>query len=163
MKILVVSDTHGRNTNLMEIIKKVSPIDMLIHLGDYCGTAKAIENMAGCPVHMVAGNNDFCSDYPKEKIVTVGRHRIFMTHGHKYRVAYGIDNLVYKAMENNADIVMFGHTHVPMVRYEDGITIVNPGSATSPREYPYKPSYVIMETDRFDEVLFGINYYEREK
>ena len=108
---------------------------------------------------MVAGNNDFCSEYPKEKIVTIGKHRIFMTHGHKYRVGYGIDNLVYKAMENNADIVMFGHTHVPMVRYEDGIIVVNPGSATQPREYPYKPSYVIMEIDRHEEVLFGINYY----
>ena len=158
MKILVVSDTHGRNNNLMEIIKKVSPIDMLIHLGDYCGTAKAIEGMVDCPVHMVAGNNDFMSDYPKEKVVSIGKHRIFMTHGHKYGGAYAGEKLLYKAAENNADIVMFGHTHVPMIRYVDGVTLVNPGSTTLPRDYPYKPSYVIMEIDRREEVLFGINY-----
>lgn len=161
MKILIVSDTHGRDNNLREIIKKVSPIDMLIHLGDYCGSAKDIENMVECPVHLIAGNNDWSSEYPREKMITIGKHRIFMTHGHKYRVGYGLDNLVYKGMEENADIVMFGHTHVPLIKYEDGITIVNPGSATSPREYPYKPSYVIMEIDRYEEVLFGINYYER--
>lgn len=160
MKILIVSDTHGRNNNLKEIIKKVSPIDMLIHLGDYCGTAKAIENMVKCPVHMVAGNNDWSSDYPRKKVITIGKHRMLLTHGHEENVGFGLDRLVYKAMEENVDIVMFGHTHKPLIKYENGLTIVNPGSASSPREYPYKPSYVIMEIDRHEEVLFGINYYE---
>lgn len=161
MKILVVSDSHGRNTNLIEIVKKVSPIDMMIHLGDFCGTATAIENMVKCPVHMVAGNNDYSSTYPREKVITIGKHRIFMTHGHQYMVNYGTDRIVYKAMENNADILMFGHTHVPLVKYEDGITIVNPGSVSLSREYPFYPSYVIMEIDRHEEVLFGINYLKR--
>ncbi len=157
MKILVVSDTHGRNENLKKVIEKVSPIDMMIHLGDYYN-AEEIKRLVDCPVYMVAGNNDLSSECPKEEAITIGKHRIFITHGHRYRVNYSMDSLIYRAMENKADIVMFGHTHVPLVKYEQGITVVNPGSLSLPRQYPFKPSYVIMETDRREEVLFGINY-----
>ena len=119
MKILVVSDSHGRNTNLIEIVKKVSPIDMMIHLGDFCGTATAIENMVKCPVHMVAGNNDYSSTYPREKVITIGKHRIFMTHGHLYGVKSGRENLIAHAKKAlpDVDFVLYGHTHLPENRY----------------------------------------------
>lgn len=64
MKILIVSDTHGKEGNLREALKREQPIDMLVHCGDVEGREEKIREMAGCPVHMVAGNNDFSAIFP---------------------------------------------------------------------------------------------------
>ena len=63
MKILIVSDTHRRDENLRYVIEKVSPIDMLIHLGDAEGSEDRIADWVneGCQLEMVLGNNDFFS------------------------------------------------------------------------------------------------------
>ena len=58
MKILIVSDTHRRDGNLTQVLDMVGQIDLLIHCGDVEGSEAFIKSIAGCPVHMVAGNND---------------------------------------------------------------------------------------------------------
>ena len=77
MRVLLVSDSHGRNQNMEKVIRKVSPVDLLIHLGDLEGSEGYLEAIAPCPVEMVAGNNDFFSRLPREKVITIGRHQIF--------------------------------------------------------------------------------------
>ena len=67
MRILIVSDTHGKHKNLKEILTRVKDIDLMIHLGDVEGGEEEIVQMAGCPVEMVSGNNDFFSDLEREK------------------------------------------------------------------------------------------------
>ena len=70
MKILIVSDTHGRHGNLEDVLEAESPIDMLLHLGDVEDGEHFIEAIAACekwPCHIVAGNNDYFSHLPKEK------------------------------------------------------------------------------------------------
>ena len=62
MKILIVSDTHGKHKNLKEILSREKEIDLMIHLGDVEGGEEEIIQMAGCPVEMVSGNNDFFCD-----------------------------------------------------------------------------------------------------
>jgi len=96
MKILIVSDTHRRLGNLDAALEKVGPIDMLIHLGDLEGSEYYIEEMAGCPVHMVSGNNDFGGVLPREKEFFIGKYKVYMTHGHQYYVSMGTD-LIKKA------------------------------------------------------------------
>ena len=54
MKVLLVSDSHGRNQNMEKVIRKVSPIDLLIHLGDLEGSEGYLESIAPCPVEMVS-------------------------------------------------------------------------------------------------------------
>ena len=61
MKILIVSDTHGRHGNLDEVLEREGKIDMLLHLGDVEDDEHYIEAIAECPVHMLSGNNDFFS------------------------------------------------------------------------------------------------------
>ena len=90
MKILIVSDTHRRHDNLIEILECMQPIDMLIHLGDAEGEEDYIEVLAGCPVEIIAGNNDFFSDLPREKSLQLGKYRVLLTHGHYYGVNMGI-------------------------------------------------------------------------
>lgn len=72
MKILIVSDTHGHEENLERVVEKVGKIDCLLHLGDVEGQEDYIEALVSCPVHIVAGNNDFFSELPREIVVTIG-------------------------------------------------------------------------------------------
>ena len=62
MKILIVSDTHKKHENLVQVLRKLKPIDMMIHLGDAEGYEDYIAELAGCPLEIVSGNNDFFSD-----------------------------------------------------------------------------------------------------
>ena len=54
-----------------------------------------------------------------------------MCHGHKYNVKSSLLALKYKGMEKNADIILFGHTHVPYIDDTDGIIMLNPGSVST--------------------------------
>lgn len=78
MKALIVSDTHGSHRNLERVIEKEQPLDLLIHLGDVEGGEDYIEAIADCPVHVVAGNNDFFSELPREEEFFVGGSHIFI-------------------------------------------------------------------------------------
>jgi putative phosphoesterase len=160
MKILIVSDTHRQNKNLFEVIKKVGPIDLLIHLGDAEASEDLIEYEVNCPVEMVAGNNDFFSDLDREKEITIGKYRVLLTHGHLYYVSVGTENIKTEAISRQFDIVMFGHTHRPLLEIEDNIIIVNPGSLSYPRQDGRKPTYAIMEIDHKGEAHFTINEYK---
>ncbi len=158
MKILIVSDTHRNIKNLEEVIKKVEPIDMLIHLGDIEGKEDLIRSMVSCPTHIVAGNNDFFCDLPKEESIQIGRYHVLLTHGHYYYVFTGTAVLKQEAVARGYDIAMFGHTHRPILEIENQITVLNPGSISYPRQEGHRPSYIIMEIDREGEAHYTINY-----
>lgn len=160
MKALIVSDTHGDERNLYRVLKEIGPIDMLIHAGDAQGREDDIYAAAGCPVKIVLGNNDFCSELEYTEEFSFGCHKVLLTHGHKERVYFGTERLFYKALEVGADIVIYGHTHIPTVEYEHefGVYAVNPGSLTLPRQEGRRPSYIIMETDKNGDVKFTVNY-----
>lgn len=160
MKVLIVSDTHRQNKNLFEVIKKVGPIDLLIHLGDAEGSEDIIAMEANCPVEMVAGNNDFFSDLDREKEIMIGKYRVLLTHGHFYYVSVGTENIKTEAISRQFDIVMFGHTHRPLLEIEDNIIALNPGSLSYPRQDKRIPTYAIMELDKNGEAHFTINEYK---
>ena len=146
MKVLIVSDTHGREQNLAEALEQTGPIDQLIHLGDVEGGAEHIRELAGdAPAAIIAGNNDFFCDLPNERIFTLGGHRIFMTHGHGYFVHSGTLYLKREARKKGADIVMFGHTHKPYMEEDNELLVLNPGSLSLPRQEGHRPTYIVME------------------
>ena len=121
MKILIVSDTHGNNSNLQRVLDKVKPIDMMIHLGDLEGYENQIRTMAGCYTEIVAGNNDFFSNLDKEKEIQIGKYRVLITHGHYYNVNFGPEFIMEEGKAREKDIVMYGHTHKPAIEYGDNI------------------------------------------
>lgn len=161
MKILIVSDTHGRDGTLKYLLEQVKPIDMLVHCGDVEGSEDYIRSLAACPVHMVAGNNDFFCDLPKEEEFLIGKYRVLLTHGHYYYITMGTQMIKEDAKARGFDIVMFGHTHRPYLEQEKGITVLNPGSLSYPRQEGRKPSYMIMDLDRNGEAHFTINYIKK--
>ena len=158
MRILVISDTHRKNDNYLNVVKKVGKLDMVIHLGDVEGSEYTIEEAAGCPVEMVAGNNDFFSNLPLEKTLQIGKYRVMITHGHRYYIGMGNEMLKEEATAHGVDIVMYGHTHKPVIDISDNIVAINPGSLSYPRQENRKPSYIIMEIDEKGEASFSLHY-----
>lgn len=94
MKVLIVSDTHGRHTGLDRVLEKEGKIDLFIHLGDIEGGESYINSVVECEKHMVRGNNDFFSDLPREEEIDIGGYKAFITHGHPYLCVFGFR--VYK-------------------------------------------------------------------
>ncbi|MBD5395528.1 MAG: metallophosphoesterase [Lachnospiraceae bacterium] len=158
MKVLIVSDTHHYNENYLRVLERVAPVDMVIHCGDIEGSEYLIADSAGCPVQMVMGNNDFFSDLPREKEFQIGKYKVWLTHGHNYYVSMSNETIKKEAKDRGVDIVMFGHSHRPVVDIEGDIIAVNPGSLTYPRQVGKRPSFIIMDIDRKGEAHFTINY-----
>ena len=148
MRILIVSDTHRQNNNYLKVLERVKPVDMVIHCGDVEGSEYTISKSAGCPVEMVAGNNDYFTDLPREKEFQIGNYHVWLTHGHNYYVAMENAILKEEARSRGADIVMYGHTHRPSLTREEDLIILNPGSVAYPRQEGRRPSYMIMELDK---------------
>ncbi|MDO4523569.1 MAG: metallophosphoesterase [Eubacteriales bacterium] len=160
MRILIISDTHRRDENLDRVLKKEGKFDRLIHLGDVEGSQNYIIEKAGCPVEIISGNNDFLGDLPKEKEIMLGGLKVLLTHGHYYYVSLDTKMLRREAKARGFDIAMYGHTHRPRVDEGDGVTLVNPGSLSYPRQEGRKPSYIIMTLDENDKVTYEIKYLD---
>ena len=160
MKILIVSDTHRHNTNILDVVEKVKPIDLLVHCGDIEGSEDIITQAAGCPVQIVQGNNDFWSAMPKEKEFLIGEYKVWLTHGHNYYVSMNYETIKQEARSRDVDIVMCGHTHKPVVDISHDLTLINPGSMSFPRQEGRKPSYIIMELDKAGKAQYSIHYID---
>ena len=134
MKILVVSDTHRKDDNLKLVLSEECPLDMLIHLGDAEGSEHFIPDWVNpeCRMEMVLGNNDFFSRLDREREIDIAGHKAFITHGHYYGVSMGPEGLVDEAKSRGCDIAMYGHTHRPYLDVIDGVTVLNPGSLSTP-------------------------------
>lgn len=157
MKVLIVSDTHKSNGNFYKVLGEQKP-DLVIHCGDAEGSEEEFEAAADCPVRIVLGNNDFFSRLPRELTLDVGPYKVWVVHGHNYYVSMGNERLKREASDRGFDIVMYGHTHRPVVDEEGDVIAVNPGSLSYPRQEGHRPSYVIMELDENDEVCFTIHF-----
>ena len=132
MKILVLSDSHGKFDFMRRCIYKVKP-DHVIHLGDHIDDGKVLEGEnPHIRFHMVPGNCDtfrFYGIVPEVLCYPIDGVVLYMTHGHQHRVKTDYSGVIAQARSKNAGAVLFGHTHIPFCRQEsDGIWVVNPGS-----------------------------------
>lgn len=164
LRILIMSDSHGRNENvelaIAQVREEIGEFQMLIHLGDV-GDVREIESLAGVPCYIVRGNTDYDAKLLNANVIEAGGHRIFATHGHLYQVDMRLDLLRFAALENDCDIAMYGHTHVPYLEEDpDDITILNPGSISKPRQAGHRYTYMVMEIDDEDEVTYELRYVE---
>jgi len=157
-KILIVSDTHRKNDNYLDVLQIEGKLDMVIHLGDVEGSEYTIQEAAGCQVEMISGNNDFFSDFPSEKTLQIGEYRVMITHGHRYYIGMGNEMLKSEAIAKGVDIVMYGHTHKPVIEISSSLIALNPGSLSYPRQENRRPSYIIMTIDDKGEADFELKY-----
>ena len=158
MKIVVISDTHGDAYKTFEVLDKETPYDMVIHCGDICGEYDRLRAKVNCTLHVVAGNMDYDPDMDRIKIIDIGNYKAVLTHGHRYQVHGDLSSLFYLAVENHADFVFFGHTHVPMIKEEGPVTFINPGSLSYPRQHDRKPTYIVGIVEAGEKPKFEVKY-----
>lgn len=158
MRVLIVSDTHGRHLNFDTALEDAGKVDAVIHLGDFEGEEYYYEAACECPLYMVKGNNDYFSYEPSERVIFLQDKTIFMTHGHQYMVSMDLERIKREARRREAQIVMHGHTHRPYVLEEDGMVFLNPGSLSRPRQAGREPSYIVMTIAENGKMDFDIRY-----
>ncbi len=130
MRLLVISDSHHTPLDL-----DVSNYDAIFHCGDYgASESYLLKNN----INFVKGNCDSKGD--SSLLLYQFGKRIFVTHGHIENVKYGLDRLVYKALEKKADFCFFGHTHQVTCFQEENVFFINPGA--------YPESYVEITEDK---------------
>lgn len=158
MRVVIISDSHGNLENVKKIIRQSGKPDMVIHLGDIIGQDESLRSLCDCPVKIVRGNCDFYSENELVEVFSLDKNKIFATHGHNYGVDWGLENLYYAAKERGCNIAMYGHTHIPEITYQGGMTIVNPGSISRPRQLNRKPTYALMSIDKEGKADISIKY-----
>ena len=138
MKLLVLSDTHGRVDRVLRVLKLHSDADAVLFLGD------GLSDIARSGIDMgklfcVRGNCDgisFNSSLysPDELSLCFEGFNILMMHGNLHGVKNGVERAVRYAEAKNADVLLFGHTHVPCEKYVSNddmkkpLYVFNPGS-----------------------------------
>lgn len=158
MKILICSDSHGL-TEELTVLRKVHPdMDYYIHCGD---SELDKDHPAVQGYHIVRGNCDFGDDFPNQDLIVAGNERVFITHGHRHHVKTSLMNLRYKALEQNATIVCFGHSHILGFEKIDGILFINPGSLALPRMRKER-TYVILEINGTTKTVHVYEYGHKE-
>lgn len=133
MRIGVVGDSHGNKHDLLAAVHGMGAVDAILHTGDHFTDGTYIETLCGVKVYGVVGNCDLPALGESEMLLEFDGKKIFLTHGHRYNVKWGVNALFYKGLEVGADMVVFGHTHSPMNAEDDGVILFNPGSVNSPR------------------------------
>ncbi len=155
MRVLLTSDTHGPRSAPLPpaLLRAATQADVVVHAGDWCdvetwqqlGTAS--RTLVG-----VVGNNDGAdlrAVLPEVADVVIGGLRVVVVHdagaaaGRERRCA---------ARFPGADLVVFGHSHVPWdstINVDNrSMHLLNPGSPTEPRRQP-EPTYLkLIITDR---------------
>ncbi|MBQ9037418.1 MAG: YfcE family phosphodiesterase [Erysipelotrichaceae bacterium] len=142
MKIVVMSDSHGHNENIQDVLEKEPHANGYLHCGDVCSSTRYFPD-----VIFVSGNCDYDPDLPKFAVVDFGKLKIYMTHGDRI---YDRDKTLAKwAKEKGCQIVVHGHTHCQTDITVDGIRILNPGSLSVNRDGT-PLGYIVIETDGTD-------------
>lgn len=145
MRIAVAGDTHGR---IEKITKEITAqkVNHLFFTGDFYSDAKRIAYHAGVTFNAIAGNCDSGNNGRSELLVNMAGKNFYLIHGHQYNVKYSLNSLYYRGKELEADVILFGHTHVPLCEKIDDIWFINPGSPSRPRLS--KPgSYALLDID----------------
>ena len=155
MKYLVLSDIHGSSTNLKKVLERET-YDKILLLGDVLPhgprndlpegykpkEVMAILNALADKIICVRGNcdayvDDMVLDFPINDLACVDD--IYMTHGHIYNPSH--------PLKLHHGVVLFGHTHVKEITEVNGVTYINPGSLSIPKDGV--ASYMVIEDNTF--------------
>ncbi|MDR0316155.1 MAG: metallophosphoesterase [Treponema sp.] len=137
LRLLAISDTHGNIPALETVLTwaRTQSIDAAVFLGDGIQDLPRAAAATGffTEWEQVRGNNDYMSFIPEAVDFNFGGHRFFLCHGHRHNPYRDYNTLIAAAHEIEAEAVLFGHLHVPLLEKIDGILLVNPGSVGRPR------------------------------
>lgn len=147
MKVLVFSDTHGRWQLCREVLERETGVEAILHAGDHYDDAIALRQVTDLPVYAVKGNCDWTG--PEEEKLELAGIPLLLLHGHRYGAKAGLSSLYYKGLEAAVRIVVFGHSHVPVLEDDGQLMLFNPGSLARPRTGAAQGNYgcLYLESD----------------
>lgn len=137
MRIGLIADTHGLIRP--EAVQALAGVDLILHAGDVGGRAVIASLEAVAPVRAVRGNIDAHHAYPASFECALEGTRIHVSHGHEV----GSPTPERLAAKYVADVIVYGHTHRPLIANVAAILVVNPGAA-GPRRFDLQPSVAIL-------------------
>lgn len=122
---LVFSDIHGDKLSLQKLKKLSEGLDGVFFAGDGYSAIKSFEKDE---IYAVGGNCDLGGS--AEIVADIDGVRILLTHGHRYGVKSSLLSLSMRARELECAVAVFGHTHEPLLSYEPGVLLLNPGASS---------------------------------
>lgn len=141
MRMLVISDTHGYLEAARLVIIERGPWDQIVHLGDSLQDVVDLAAELQVNITAVPGNNEYPGAGPgadeKALVFELEGFRFYALHGHEMDVnPYAGEDIFQAALREianrakfaRAQVALFGHTHQPLLRDQDGILLVNPGA-----------------------------------
>ena len=135
----VISDTHGLLRP--EAVTALRGVEMILHAGDI-GKPEILEELSKiAPVTAVRGNNDtgeWARNIPDFQRLEIGGISIYMLHDLK--------EFNYADETIDADVLIFGHSHKPMIEDRDGVLHLNPGSA-GPRRFKLPVTIALLNVE----------------
>lgn len=134
MRILVLSDTHGDVRDALRAAEFLRPLDMMIHCGDAYRDGTLLAQRLDLPAVCVKGNTDGSYDEREYAIVPTECGDLLVTHGHMEHVDFSQQTLYYKALDLGCVAAIYGHTHRAVNTETGGVTLLNPGSLSRPRD-----------------------------
>jgi putative phosphoesterase len=142
MLVGLVSDTHGLLRP--EVFPALEGVELILHAGDVGGQGILDELGAIAPVHAVFGNTDPPGEPNLRARVALNCEglSVHVSHGHEL----GSPTAERLLARYTADIIVFGHTHKPLVERSGARLVVNPGAA-GPRRFNLKPSVARMSVN----------------
>lgn len=144
MRIGLISDSHGCYNTIEQFVRKTGNVDIWLHAGDYSSDSEYLRNVSGKSVIAVRGNCDAELISKPDEFLEYEGKKIWLTHGHRYDVRAGIEELVWWGQKFAVDIIVYGHTHVPLITECNSMLIINPGSPALPRKGS-KPSCAVLQ------------------
>lgn len=145
LKLLVVSDSHGRADRVRELASRHKDAEAILFLGDGIRDLELVDPIVSRAICAVRGNCDIFSffstenmNFPEERLLVFGERHILMMHGHTKGVKVGLENALLYAYGKGTDILLFGHTHMPLEKYfpagsaVGGVTFERPMYAFNP-------------------------------
>lgn len=167
MKIAVLSDTHwqpgSKLPKAIDIIRTIQP-DCILHAGDWTDLALLDELNKIAPTHAVAGNCDTPTTAAKlgySKIITLGSIKIGLTHGHLVPAPDTALAARHIFRDDDVQVSVFGHSHIPCNQTTDGTLLFNPGSTTRPLGTATRPSCGLLTINKTHSVHGEIIYFDK--
>ncbi|MGT2845696.1 metallophosphoesterase [Streptococcus massiliensis] len=154
--IIVMSDSHGDRAIVEEIKERyLGKVDAIFHNGD---SELHSDDSVWEGIYVVAGNMDFYGNYPDRLVTDLNGTRIAQTHGHLFQINFSFQKLDLWAQEENADICLYGHLHIPDAWMSGKTLFLNPGSISQPRGLINECLYAKVE---IDDHYFRVDFYTR--
>ena len=143
MLVGLVSDTHGLVRP--ELFTALAGVDRILHAGDVGGLGVLTELGAIAPVQAVYGNTDTPGDpnLQARLLLDIDGLSIHVSHGHEV----GSPTAEKLLARYTADVIVFGHTHKPLIERSGERLVINPGAA-GPRRFSLKPSVARMTVNK---------------